>query len=74
MIELCRTAESKYRDKLGHRGSEPMPAAKYKQITTCLSETETWDQLHLYGTKVLAGDVVRLQLAQPATENTNSLP
>jgi hypothetical protein len=62
LIELCLTAESKHRDKLGQPGSEPMPPAKYKQITTCLSETETWDQLHLYGTKVLTGDVVRLQL------------
>ena len=62
LIELCRTAESKHRDKLGQPGSEPMPAAKYKQITTCFAETETWDQLHLFGTKVLAGDVVRLQL------------
>jgi Nuclease-related domain len=62
LIELCLTAESKHRDKLGQPGSEPMPPAKYKQITTCLSETETWDQLHLYGTKVITGDVVRLQL------------
>ncbi len=39
-----------------------IPAATYKQITKCLSETETWDRLHLYGTKVIAGDVLRLQV------------
>ena len=62
LIELCLASESKYGDKASRPGSERIPAAKYKQITTCLSETETWDQLHLYGTKVIAGDVLRLQL------------
>ena len=62
LVELCRAAESKRDDRLARPGSKSIPAAKYKQITTCLSETETWDQLHLYGNKVLAGDLVRLQL------------
>ena len=62
LIELCRAAESKRDDRLARPGAAPIPAAKYNQITTCLAETETWDQLHLYGTKVLAGDLVRLQL------------
>jgi hypothetical protein len=62
LIELCRASESKRGDTLARTGSEPIPTAKYNQITTCLSDTETWDQLHLHGTKVLAGDLVRLQL------------
>jgi Nuclease-related domain len=62
LIELCRASESKRTDRLARPGLGPIPGPKYKQITTCLSETETWDQLHLYGTKVITGDVVRLQL------------
>ncbi len=54
--------------------AQPISAAKYNQITTCLAETETWDQLHLFGTKVLAGDLVRLQLggSEGLPESTTS--
>jgi hypothetical protein len=62
LIELCLSAESKRAGRSSAAASEPIPPAKFKQITTCLSETMTWDQLHLYGTKVIAGDLVRLQL------------
>ncbi len=62
LVELCRAAESKRDDRLARPGSKSIPAATYKQITTCLSETETWDQLHLYRNKVITGDLVRLQL------------
>lgn len=72
LIELCRAAESKRDDRLARGGPEPIPAAKYKQITTSLSETETWDQIHFHGSKVITGDVIRLQLVQRATESTIS--
>ena len=35
---------------------------QYDRIVTFLSETGTWDQLHFYGTKVVTGDVIGLQL------------
>jgi hypothetical protein len=62
LIELCLSAESKRVGNNSRASSEPIAQAKYNQIITCLSETMTWDQLHFFGTKVVAGDVVRLQL------------
>ena len=35
---------------------------QYEKIVACLSETETWDQLHFYGTNVVTGDVVSLRV------------
>jgi hypothetical protein len=53
-------------------GSQPIPAAKYSQIVQCLRETETWDRLQFYGTKVIAGDLLRLQVG-PASYKKHDL-
>ena len=39
-----------------------IPAGQYKEIVACLAETKTWDQLVVYGTQVVAGDVIRLKI------------
>ena len=39
-----------------------IPPALYEQIVTCLSKTGTWDQLCLYGTKTIPGDLVGLRV------------
>jgi hypothetical protein len=61
LLELCTSAEAK-RAGTGGAAASSIPPAKYEQITACLAETMTWDQLHLFGDKVIAGDLVRLQL------------
>jgi Nuclease-related domain len=58
-----------------HASSAPstmIPASQYKDIVACLSETKTWDQLVVYGTKVIAGDVIRLQVG-PKTYGKSEL-
>jgi Nuclease-related domain len=72
LIELCLNSESKRGGTLLKSGSQPIPAAKYEQITKCLSETETWDRLHFHGTKVITGDVLRLQVG-PASYQKHDL-
>ena len=56
------TSESKLGEALsqGHHGR--IPAVQYQKIVAYLSETETWDQLRFYGTKVVTGDVVGLRI------------
>jgi Nuclease-related domain len=62
LIEFCLDSESKLRGVVtqGHRGR--IPSGQYERIVACLSETETWDQLHFYGTNVVMGDVVSLRV------------
>lgn len=36
----------------------PIPRREFKTIVTLLSETGTWDRLHFYGTRVVAGDLI----------------
>jgi Nuclease-related domain len=72
LIELCLNSEFKRGDPLVKSGSQPIPAAKYSQIVQCLRETETWDRLQFYGTKVIAGDLLRLQVG-PASYKKHDL-
>ncbi len=62
LIEFCLDSESKLGKALsqGHHGR--IPSGQYEKIVACLSETETWDQLHFYGTQVVTGDVVGLRI------------
>lgn len=62
LIEFCLDSESKLGKALsqGHHGR--IPSGQYEKIVSCLSETETWDQLHFYGTQVVTGDVVGLRI------------
>src|ERR1035437_10321032 len=34
---------------------------QYERLVTCLSETDTWDQLHFFGNRVVTGDLLRLK-------------
>jgi len=62
LIEFCLDSESKHGGarSQGHHGR--IPSRQYETIVACLSETETWDQLGFYGTKVVTGDVVLLRV------------
>jgi len=62
LIEFCLDSDSKPGKALsqGHHGQ--IPPGRYGQIVAFLSETETWDQLHFYGTQVVTGDVVGLRI------------
>jgi hypothetical protein len=62
LIELCMNTEAKRSGINASAPAQSIPPDKFKQITSCLGETLTWDQLHLHGTRVITGDVVRLQL------------
>lgn len=49
----------------GAKSQNPLgriPADQYEKIVACLSEAETWDQLHFFGTKVVTGDVASLRV------------
>ncbi|MEO6812162.1 MAG: nuclease-related domain-containing protein, partial [Isosphaeraceae bacterium] len=49
-----------------------IPAAQYHQIVALLSETETWDELHLHGTRILHGDLIGLRIG-PRTYRKSEL-
>jgi hypothetical protein len=62
LIEFCLDSESKHGGAFsqGHHGR--ISARQYERIVACLSETESWDKLQFYGTKVVTGDVVSLRV------------
>jgi len=64
LIELCLDSESKLGDTLSQGNLGGIPPGLYERIVACLSETETWDQLQFYGTKVVTGDLVSLKVGQ----------
>jgi hypothetical protein len=35
---------------------------QYERIVTCLSETDTWDRLHYFGSRVVTGDLLGLKI------------
>jgi hypothetical protein len=62
IIECCIGRQSSPTRKPSSAHDTMIPASQYKDIVACLAETETWDQLVVYGTQVIAGNVIRLQI------------
>lgn len=62
LVEYLLDAESKPVATSSRAPSGRIPPDQYGRIVTFLSETGTWDQLHFYGTEVVTGDVIGLQL------------
>jgi hypothetical protein len=63
VIDLCLARQA---TSAGVRSDRPannqIPTDQYRQIVALLAETSTWDQMHLYGGKVITGDVIALKL------------
>ncbi len=63
LVELCRDRESRPGGvPSSPQGPAAIPVQTYQQIVALISRTATWDRLRLYGSKVLAGDVLELRL------------
>jgi Nuclease-related domain len=62
LIELCRDRESRLGGTSARSTAGEIPPDQYRRIVELLSETSTWDQLHLHGTKVVTGDVLSLEI------------
>ena len=62
LIELCRDRESRLGATSSRSDAGEIPPDQYRRIVDLLSQTSTWDQLHLHGTKVVTGDVVALEI------------
>jgi Nuclease-related domain len=62
LIEYCLESESKLGGVQTQGQAGRIPSRQYEQIVAYLSETETWDQLHVYGTYVVTGDLVSLRI------------
>jgi Nuclease-related domain len=60
VIEFCLEFESKLGGDATRARVDEIPAGLYERIVACLSQTATWDRLHLYGSKVITGDIVGL--------------
>lgn len=64
LIEFCLDSEKKAAKEPVRTAVGLMPTKQYERIVACLAQTGTWDHLHLYGTKILAGDLVRLRVGK----------
>ena len=62
LIELCRDRESRPGGTPTGAAAGDIPPDRYARIVALLSQTSTWDRIHLHGTKVVAGDVVALEI------------
>ena len=62
LVEYLLKTESRPAATTARAPSGPIPPDQYDRILNFLSETGTWDQLHFYGTRVVTGDVIGLQL------------
>ena len=61
-VDLCLDTASEPGGKRDPSAPAPIPGPLYRRIVACLSEVGTWDQLHFYGTRRVAGDVVGLKI------------
>lgn len=61
-VECCLDSEKKLGEKAAESVTGRIPTPLYNRIVACLSQTGTWDHLHLYGTKILAGDLVAVRV------------
>jgi len=64
LAEFCLDSEASLGGALPQGQLERIPSGQYERIVVCLSETETWDQLQFYGTKVVTGDLVSLKVGR----------
>lgn len=60
MIDICVASETAAVLQRGLFGV--MPSQQCEKISKALSEVGTWDRLLLYGTKVVSGDLIELQI------------
>ncbi|NQU21306.1 MAG: NERD domain-containing protein [Candidatus Nealsonbacteria bacterium] len=60
VIDLCLKSEASEVVQEGLYGS--MSARRFKEIESAISRLRTWDQLRLFGTKVLVGDLLKLTI------------
>jgi hypothetical protein len=72
LIESCLASESRLEKALSGGRPGRIPPGQYEKIVTCLTDAETWDQLRLYGTKVVTGDAVGLRIG-PKTYRKSEL-
>jgi hypothetical protein len=62
LIEFCLNRRSRPGAVVPQGSPGPIPPGQYERIVACLSETETWDRIHFYGTRIVTGDVVALRV------------
>ena len=80
VIEFCLDSEVKLGEKLLHALFGRGGSDQYERIVTCLSETDTWDRLHFFGTRVVTGDLLGLSVGSKVyrrpelVEETGPLP
>ena len=60
VIDLCLRSEAS--EIVQERLYGSMSARRFKAIESAISRLRTWDQLRLFGTKVLIGDLVKLTI------------
>ncbi len=64
LIELCRDRETRLAAESPRSAWIEIPSNPYQQMVALLSQTGTWDRLHLHGTKVVMGDVRKLEVGR----------
>lgn len=64
LIELCLDSDQQRVEKVSQTVTGRIPTALYERIVSCLAQTGTWDHLHLFGTKIIAGDLVSVRLGK----------
>ncbi|WP_422927944.1 nuclease-related domain-containing protein [Singulisphaera sp. PoT] len=67
LIESCLNAEARVLQAVqGRKGAAP-----YEKIVKLIAETGTWDQLHFYGSKVVAGDLAVMKVGPKVYRETD---
>ena len=62
LAEFCLDTASKLGGAASPGRLGRIPSGQYEKIVSSLSETETWDQLHFHGGRVVTGDVAGLRI------------
>jgi hypothetical protein len=62
LIDLCMDREARAGGSSSRAVASGIPDDQYRQIVGFLSETSTWDQVQLYGSRMVTGDVVTSRL------------
>jgi hypothetical protein len=60
LIDLCMDREARHR--YASSPTNTIPDDQFRQIVGLLAETSTWDQIQLFGSRVITGDVLSLKL------------
>jgi Nuclease-related domain len=62
VLALCLDREAGMAGGRPPSDSGPIPRDRYAKIVESLAEVGTWDRLELYGTRIVAGDVISLRV------------